>query len=264
MPNKVNMLNKLYGETQFLELNGESLCDLPLKEVIAKTQTYVLQYKTELAETLSRLSEQEKKVYLTLANLGWKNPPYIYFTMSDINFHCRRGEDDIKTTEENVENLITMGVVVAGTAEPQVNPQTLELIKVSLSYVGYRIRDPLVSLYLYYESNKQLPHWLKQWLQASSPKIELSHQEQELIARIPESGYIMAPTSRKLTRVRDKWYWVTSEKNRKDPDAGMEQMMYILPDSQQEISENLLKKNLLVVHSHHYGMPIHIPNPDHF
>ena len=262
--NNFRILDKLYGETQFLELNGESLSILPVREILAKTQTYVLKYKSYIEKLLSTLNEEEIKVYKTIANLGYRHPPFTYSTISDINFYARRTEKDIETTTENIESLISLGYVVAGTADPQVNPKNLEIVKISLSYVGYRIRDPLVSLYYYYESNKQLPHWLKEWLQSSSPKIELNNYEQELISRIPQSGYIMAPTSRKLTRVREKWYWVTSEKNKNNPDGGLEQIMYILGDKEQETAESLLQRNLLVIHSHHYGMPIHIPNPDFF
>ena len=262
--NNLKILDKLYGETQFLELSGDALSSLSVKEIVSKTQTYVLKYKRLIDQMLTILSEEERVVYTAIANLGWKNPPFTYSTIADINFSARRKEEGIISTEQNIESLISLGYIVAGTAEPQVNPRTLDLIKISLTYVGYRVRDPLISLYYYYESNKQLPHWLKDWLQSSSPKVTLNNHEQELISRIPQSGYIMAPTSRKLTKVREKWYWVTSEKNMKSPDAGLEQIMYILGDKEQDTSENLLNRNLLSIHSYHYGMPIYIPNPDYF
>ena len=134
--------------------------------------------------------------------------------------------------------------------------------KVSLSSVGYRSLDPLLGIFLYKQANKILPHWLKSYLSKDIEVNDFDTYEQELISRLPESGYIMSPTSRKLTCDRDKWFWLTSERNSNNGD--LEQVMYMLDDRMAAAAVRLKERNIIKIHSHHYGKPIFIANEEMF
>lgn len=260
-----DLLQKMFGESPFLDADIDLLSELPLDRLSTKTTSMAAQYGKELEVLKSLVSEEVWKTYLKLGEMGWAAPPYTYFQIKEINKRCRRTEDEIDQTWSDLEELVDLGLVRPGMPELPTQDGEAPEEKTSMKQMGYRIVDPVISLHLFYLENKKLPHWVRDWLRKSQPKIELDTLEQDIISKIPSAGFLTSPKSRKLTYVRNKWFWLTAEQyGRNKQEQGLEQVMYILPENEQKAANKLKERELLVVYTHHYGMPVFIPNPDFF
>ena len=198
-------INRLLCETHSMDVDPSDLYNKPIGETIRKVQTIVSQYGSESEFIKKELDASQYVVYRIVAAQGYLEPPFKYVDINTILFYLGKKEPtsaDIDALREQLGVLISSGYIVTGTPEIPLDTDTLKPIKVSLSETGYRVKDPLINLYHYYLENKQMPSWLKGYLQPPKSKIPLDTYEQELVSRMPEAGYIMAPTSRKLTTDR--------------------------------------------------------------
>lgn len=216
------------------------------------------EYKNDVNHIRSDLSEKQTILFNLLLELGSYDPPYVYYTLERI---LKYKPEITDTAEEDLIFLTSNGLIKIGIPNQEFDINKSVQKKV-IKNIGYAIQDPIMNIYHYYKESTVLPAWLKGMIIDKS-KVILNHYEQELIQKIPSSAYIMSPKSRKLTHVRDKWFWVTSEQKGGATD-GLEQIMYILADQEQKAANQLLQRNLLMIHSHHYGMPIYIPNSDYY
>jgi hypothetical protein len=256
-------------ETSLNLLISESIkCNLDIKDIKSKSisditniiQKEVILYQEEIKKIKTILDQTSFEILRILSTMNAYNPPINHISNTEIYNRL-----ELKFTSEQIEyglnELISNNLIsIKSLRKKEYN----NYIYNSFTSIGYTVKDYFIALYFYYDDNKILPAWLKEWLRKSDTNLELDYYQKELISRIPNVGYLMSPMTRKLTCVRDKWHWIASERVSKNPNDGLEQVMYTLPDKEQEALKDLLQKNIITINTYHYGMPIYIPNPDYF
>lgn len=247
------------SDSSSVSLNPDEIVELDVSDIIGRLKAETISYSKEIEHIESSLNDSCVRVLKAITFIISYNPPPNYISERELKNRLldRMSENAIDTS---INDLISQNLIISSSLKKK---EIEKVIYRSLSVVGYTIKDPMIAFYYYYQENKQLPGWIKDWLIKAKSEFFLNHNQREIISRMPHSSYLMAPMTRKLTNFRDKWYWLSSERVSKNPNDGLEQMMYALSEREQEELNVLQEKNIIIIHTYHYGMPIYTTNPEY-
>jgi hypothetical protein len=210
---------------------------------------------TVYEKLLSELAPTERDLLTNLARQAGPHPPGTAAFPIE-SFHLTLGRP-LNTLERAATGLLGRHLVQQVPAEESiVSREVLDFLK-GRPKCGWRCSDPFFPVALFVQSNGHLPYSLLPWLTGAKPE-ERDDDEIDLLSRIPATGYLSSPRTRKLTQINGRWCWLTSEQQRSGRNAGgFQQVVYALPDRHQLAADRLLGKGTIYVHTHYYGNPIY-------